>query len=483
MAINIEAAIAWMSARVGKVTYSMDYRNGPGSYDCSSSVYYALMSAGAISAGWAVNTEYEHDWLVKNGYKLIAENQDWDAKRGDIFIWGKRGQSSGAGGHTGIFVDPDNIIHCNYANNSITINNYNNTAAASGWMYCYVYRLKSGVSTQGKSLETLVQETLAGKYGNGDTRKAALGNQYEAVMAVVNGKATANQKTVDQLAREVIAGKHGNGEARKKSLGPDYDAVQKRVTEILKGSTSGNAPKTPSDAPKSEVVNSSTEPKTEETGATGKATDTKITKEDGDLSFNGAILKKSVLDVILAKCKEHNILPSYAITVLHFEGLWGTSAVGKADNNWGGMTMPSNDLQITRPSGVVVTRGLPRPSNEGGYYMHYANVDDFLTDWFWLLRKGGSYKVSGTKTFSDSIKGMFKIGGAKYDYAASGFESYLVGASSRLKAIESENGSLTRFDAISNNVNSVDPDKNEIEIEGIEVSINGVKYTISKKPV
>ena len=95
MALNMEQAIAWMEARRGKVTYSMDYRNGPNSYDCSSAVYYALMSAGAISAGWAVNTEYEHDWLIKNGYKLIAENQDWDAKRGDIFIWGKRGRSAG----------------------------------------------------------------------------------------------------------------------------------------------------------------------------------------------------------------------------------------------------------------------------------------------------------------------------------------------------------------------------------------------------
>ena len=95
MGINIETAIAWMEARRGKVTYSMNYRNGPNSYDCSSAVYYALMSAGAVSAGWAVNTEYEHDWLIKNGYKLIAENTDWDAKRGDIFIWGRRGQSTG----------------------------------------------------------------------------------------------------------------------------------------------------------------------------------------------------------------------------------------------------------------------------------------------------------------------------------------------------------------------------------------------------
>lgn len=413
MAINIETAITWMSARAGKVTYSMDYRNGPGAYDCSSSVYYALMSAGAASAGWAVNTEYEHDWLIKNGYKLIAENQDWDAKRGDVFIWGKRGQSSGAGGHTGIFIDPDNIIHCNYANNGITINNYNQTAAASGWMYCYVYRLANQPTTSpsGKNIDTLVKETLAGKYGNGEARKAALGNQYEAVMAVINGKATTPKKT--------------------------------------------------------------------ETGATDKATDTKITKEDGDLSFNGAILKKSVLDVILAKCKEHDILPSYAITVLHFEGLWGTSAVGKADNNWGGMTWTGKG---ERPSGVTVTQGTARPSNEGGYYMHYSSVGDFLTDWFYLLRANGSYKVSGAKTFSDAIKGMFKVGGAVYDYAASGYDNYLVGMSSRLKAIEAENGSLTEYDtATVTDVGS--KDRIDIKIDGIEVIINGVTYELTKKPI
>ncbi|HFI0648507.1 TPA: peptidoglycan amidohydrolase family protein [Streptococcus suis] len=479
MTINLETSIRWMSDRVGKVSYSMDYRNGPNSYDCSSAVYYALMAGGAISAGWAVNTEYMHDWLIRNGYVLVAENKPFNAQRHDVCILGKRGYSSGAGGHVVIFVDNVNVIHCNYARNGITIDNYNQVHRG---MYYYLYRPANQPSISNKSLDQLVKETLAGVHGNGDARKASLGNQYEPVMAVINGKATAPKKTVDQLAQEVIAGKHGNGEARKQSLGADYPAVQKRVTEILKGSTSGNTPKTPSDAPKSEVVNSSTEPKTEETGATGKATDTKITKEDGDLSFNGAILKKSVLDVILAKCKEHNILPSYAITVLHFEGLWGTSAVGKADNNWGGMTMTSNDLQLPRPSGVIVTRGLARPSNEGGYYMHYASVDDFLTDWFYLLRSGGSYKVSGAKTFSEAVKGMFKTGGAVYDYAATGYDNYLVGMSSRLKAIEQENGSLAKYDtATVDNVGSTD--KIEVNVEGIEVIINGETYKLEKKPV
>lgn len=141
MGVNIDEGIAWMQARKGQVTYSMDYRNGPDSYDCSSSIYYALMSAGAVSAGWAVNTEYEHGWLEKNSYELISENQPWDAQRGDIFIWGRKGYSSGAGGHTGMFIDSDNIIHCNWAYDGISVNDHDERWLAAGRPYYYVYRL------------------------------------------------------------------------------------------------------------------------------------------------------------------------------------------------------------------------------------------------------------------------------------------------------------------------------------------------------
>lgn len=141
MTINIENAIAWMREREGQVYYSMEYRDGPDSYDCSSSVYYALRSAGAVSAGWAVNTEYEHDWLIKNGYELIAENTECNAQRGDIFIWGRKGASAGAFGHTGMFIDSDNIIHCNYAYNGISINNHDERWYYAGQPYFYIYRL------------------------------------------------------------------------------------------------------------------------------------------------------------------------------------------------------------------------------------------------------------------------------------------------------------------------------------------------------
>lgn len=141
MGVAIEKGVAWMQARKGRVSYSMDFRDGPDSYDCSSSMYYALRSAGASSAGWAVNTEYMHAWLIENGYELISENAPWDAKRGDIFIWGRKGASAGAGGHTGMFIDSDNIIHCNYAYDGISINDHDERWYYAGQPYYYVYRL------------------------------------------------------------------------------------------------------------------------------------------------------------------------------------------------------------------------------------------------------------------------------------------------------------------------------------------------------
>ena len=141
MTIDINTAIDWMYARKGQVSYSMTSRDGDDSYDCSSAVYYAYRSAGAASAGWAVNTEYEHAWLIANGFELISENTPFTAQRGDVFIWGQKGYSSGAGGHTGIFIDGDNIIHCNYPYDGISVNDHDERWAYAGKPYYYVYRL------------------------------------------------------------------------------------------------------------------------------------------------------------------------------------------------------------------------------------------------------------------------------------------------------------------------------------------------------
>lgn len=69
----------------------------------------------------------------------------------------------------------------------------------------------------------LVVATLQGKYGNGDTRKSALGSRYEEVQNMINHIATASAST---LAKEVLAGTYGIGDTRKAVLGSRYDEVQ-----------------------------------------------------------------------------------------------------------------------------------------------------------------------------------------------------------------------------------------------------------------
>lgn len=100
-------------------------------------------------------------------------------------------------------------------------------------------------------IEKMARDVLAGKYGNGEQRKKKLGDNYDAVQAMINSillnkhqpssqpkqKPVSQQpkpeKTIDQLVEEVIDGKHGTGEDRKKSLGDKYDEVQKKVNKTI----------------------------------------------------------------------------------------------------------------------------------------------------------------------------------------------------------------------------------------------------------
>lgn len=141
---KVTIATQWMRDRLGRVTYSMIHRDGPYSYDCSSSVYYALNSA-----GWKFrigNTDTLFGDLENNGWYHLPKNSQggYDAEAGDVFIWGVRGASGGAFGHTGFFVDPDNIIHCNYGHNGISINNHDQIWAANNYPPVAIYRYGGG---------------------------------------------------------------------------------------------------------------------------------------------------------------------------------------------------------------------------------------------------------------------------------------------------------------------------------------------------
>ena len=123
---SVETVINWFRARQGKVTYSMNSRLGPNSYDCSSAVYFALIEAGFLSKGTGIgNTET----LYNLEGSLLQPISRKEAQRGDIFISGGKGTSSGANGHTGVFLSNSSIIHCNYGSNGIS-----ETSTEGGWM-------------------------------------------------------------------------------------------------------------------------------------------------------------------------------------------------------------------------------------------------------------------------------------------------------------------------------------------------------------
>ena len=150
--INIDVAIDYMyDLRTKNIRYSMDYsRTGvDGTGDCSGTLYAALRKAGATNAGWVLNTDSMHDWLLKNGFRLIARNQEWHAKRGDIVIFGEKGKSANAAGHVVIFINNTQIIHCTWKSDAVNGVFVENEATACpysmGW---YVYRLDQQQATQ-----------------------------------------------------------------------------------------------------------------------------------------------------------------------------------------------------------------------------------------------------------------------------------------------------------------------------------------------
>jgi gametolysin len=139
----MDKVIEWFQQRQGRVSYSMNYRNGPSSYDCSSSIYHALIYAGILPQGFRIgNTETEFVDLPKFGFQRIEAdiNGYIPTQRGDIFIWGKQGQTSGAGGHTGVFIDNDNIIHCAYGYNGIHTDNHDWLAGINGVQDLTIFR-------------------------------------------------------------------------------------------------------------------------------------------------------------------------------------------------------------------------------------------------------------------------------------------------------------------------------------------------------
>lgn len=144
---DLDVLIGWM---YNGMNYGMTYdmgakRNTKYASDCSSAVYRAMIAGGFIPEGSFIgNTETL--FALGREAKVIKEISEKDIRYGDIFVSGIPGKSLGAGGHTGLIVDKNTIIHSNYTDDGISVTNrVGRMGDASGRPVRY-YRLVGGSS-------------------------------------------------------------------------------------------------------------------------------------------------------------------------------------------------------------------------------------------------------------------------------------------------------------------------------------------------
>lgn len=140
------------------------------------------------------------------------------------------------------------LVECGFISSSedLAVFNANIDALASGILACFGFGANTSVqpavpTSEGASIDVLAQRVIAGEYGNGDARRAALGDKYEAVQRRVNellGYGTQPAVDIDAVAAAVMRGDYGNGQDRVTALraaGYDPDEVQAAVNRIYYG--------------------------------------------------------------------------------------------------------------------------------------------------------------------------------------------------------------------------------------------------------
>lgn len=223
------------------------------------------------------NLGYEKYWLNCNAENFIERaialglSVVKEPVVGGIMVWQKGATLSGndGAGHVAICTKKNSDTQVKTAESgygstafwTATRNKGNgNWGAGSGYTYrgCIVNPV-IGITNNtpttnndiaNKSVDELAKEVIAGKYGNGEDRKKALGSRYSEVQARVNEMLSSNNSkpaanptptpTVDilTLVKKTIRGDFGNGDARKKALGSNYAEVQRQVNlNFKKGTT------------------------------------------------------------------------------------------------------------------------------------------------------------------------------------------------------------------------------------------------------
>ena len=237
---NIMKAVQFMIDIANDNTHGYDqtHRNGP-DYDCSSLVGTALHEAGfdVSPYSWTGNLEAQlravgfvdckAPWLPGDVHLNTAHHVCMSISNTHIAQASINEKGTVTGGKTG-----------DQTGREIYIRDY--YEYSRGWDMHLRYVGNNTDIAPDISIDTVAREVIAGKWGNGDTRKKLLteaGYDYNTVQTKVNALLSGTElKSNGEIAREVIAGKWGKGNTRKQKLtaaGYDYSAIQKLVNEML----------------------------------------------------------------------------------------------------------------------------------------------------------------------------------------------------------------------------------------------------------
>lgn len=218
--------------------YDQKHRNSP-DYDCSSLIGTALHVAGFNVSPYSYTGNLESQ-LRKAGF--VDCKAPWST--GDVHLTPYK--------HVCMSVTPTQIAEASINEKGTTtggktgdqtgkeiyIHNY--YELPGGWAIHLRYAGQNTEVTPDASIDTVAREVIAGKWGNGGSRKKLLteaGYDYTAVQTKVNDILSGKElKSNEEIAREVIAGKWGNGDTRKQKLtsaGYDYSAIRKLVNQML----------------------------------------------------------------------------------------------------------------------------------------------------------------------------------------------------------------------------------------------------------
>ncbi len=183
-------------------------------------------------------TQYCHLDNGSNNHLKVGDIVNEGDKLGTDIIK-TTGNSTGLHLHFAIYNGTEYVDPTPYLQGSKQLVGYGNVSTSSN------------ANTAKKSLDEIAKDVIAGKYGNYPERKTRLeseGYNYSEVQAKVDTLLNNNapiaptpepQPTVDilTLVKKTIRGDFGNGETRKKALGSNFDEVQRQVNLNYKNGT------------------------------------------------------------------------------------------------------------------------------------------------------------------------------------------------------------------------------------------------------